>query len=121
MTTVLWVVLYGLWYVFKVSVFLGAFYAMFLAYSAIQEHGGWKMLPLIGKVCLPIPFVAFYLTDLGLNATVASAMFRQWPTKETITFSLRIKDLIQKEPTTWRGLRATKIAKSLFTRYTLNY
>ena len=101
--------------------FLGLFYFGFLSYSAVQEHGGWAGLPLIGKICLPIPFLCFLLMDYFANLTLGSLIFLQWPTIKTATFSVRCKTLIDGEPTTWRGLRANKIVNSILIKYTKHY
>lgn len=99
--------------------FLGAFYALFLAYACIQDIG-WSKVPLFGKVCvLPIG-VVFYLMDLVFNATVGSLVFLQAPTIKTATFSMRLKHNIETAEG-WRQRWSALFVDHFLLPFTRNY
>lgn len=99
--------------------FLGVFYSLFLAYSAIQNMG-WSKVPLFGKVCILPIGVTFWLMDVLFNATVGSLVFWQLPTMKTSTFSMRLKANID-GPEGWRKHWSAAFVNSFLLPFTRNY
>jgi len=100
-------------------VFLGLFYAGFLAYASIMNVG-WSKIPLFGKLCLWWIGVVFLAADVGFNVSIGTLIFLQFPTLQTLTLSKRSAANIS-IGTGWRSKLATAFVSHFLLPFTKSY
>jgi hypothetical protein len=100
--------------------YIALFYFGFLAYAAVQDHGGFGKIPLVGKLFLWWIFFIFLLMDVIFNVTAGTLIFIQLPSTKTLTLSKRMSALISSGEG-WRKSLASKIVNTFLLPYTSRY